>query len=59
MDYSCLPQGELIHSIQYSLDHDLSIVIVNKACTFSLSPVVFCVSRKISDMFYTGVKLVL
>jgi len=59
VDYSYLPQGELIHSIQYSLDHDLCIVLVSKACTFSLSPFVFCVSKKISDMFYTGVNLVL
>jgi len=59
VDYSCLPQGELIHSTKYSLDHDLCPVLVNKACTFSLSPFVFHVSKKISDMFYTGVKLVL
>ena len=41
------------------MEHDLGIVLVNKACVFTLSPFVFCVSKKISDMFYTGVKLVL
>jgi hypothetical protein len=59
VDCSSQPQGELIHITQYSLNHGLGIVLVDKAFTLSLSPVAFCVSKKILDVFYAGVKHVL